>query len=139
MRIASLDARFGLPPARLGVGYSPAGLAQLVDLVGPGAVNEMVFTADLIDASTAARWGLVNHVVARTELESFVLSKAATIAARAPMSIQAAKLSVKARLSGDPQDWFRANEAAAACLGSNDYREGIRAFGEKRSPDFKGN
>lgn len=137
-RIAAEDSQFGLPPARLGVGYSPTGIGSLVDLIGPAAVNEMVFTADLIDAVTAARWGLVNHVVGVGELGTFVRAKAATIARRAPMSQYAAKLAVQAHLSPTDANRSAATAAADACLVSADYREGVAAFNDKRSADFTG-
>ncbi len=137
-RIGANDSKFGLPPAGLGVGYSPAGIGALVDLIGPAAVNEMVFTADLIDSATAARWGLINHVVPAAELDDFVNAKARSIAARAPMSQYAAKLAVNAHLSPSDQTRQAAAKAAEACLGSNDYLEGIAAFVEKRPAKFTG-
>jgi len=137
-RIAADNSQFGLPPARLGVGYSPTGIGALVDLVGPAAVNEMVFTADLIDSDTAARWGLVNHVVPVAELGGFVESKALSIAQRAPMSQHAAKLAVRAHLDSTDGNHAAAEAAAESCLTSADYREGIVAFNEKRAPRFIG-
>lgn len=137
-RIAAEGSTFGLPPARLGVGYSPAGIGALVDLVGPAAVNEMVFTADLIDSATAARWGLVNHVVRAEELQSFVARMANSIASRAPMSQYAAKLAVVAHLNPSETNREAAHQAAEDCLRSQDYAEGIAAFVEKRPAKFKG-
>lgn len=137
-RIAAVGSRFGLPPARLGVGYSPAGIGALVDLVGPAAVNEMVFTADLIDSATAARWGLVNHIVPVDELAGFVAKMANSIASRAPLSQYAAKRAVLAHLDPTEANREAARLAAQDCLTSEDYAEGIAAFVGKRPAKFKG-
>lgn len=139
VRYSAEDAVFCLPPARLGVGYGPSGIGTLVDLLGPAVTKEIIYTADHYDAQTALRWGLVNQVVAKDQLDSFVAERAAMISSRAPLSQKAAKLAVADHLR-DP-DRRRRHELVAAlqeCARSDDLTEGIAAFGQKRPPVFRG-
>ncbi len=139
VRYSADGGRFGLPPARLGIGYSAAGLGRLVDLVGPAVAKELVYTAEWYDAETALRWGLVNHVRPASELEAWVTDQARIMASRAPLTQRAAKLAVDDHLR--PADRRRPEEvgqAIAACFASADHAEGVAAFLEKRPPRFTG-
>ena len=139
IRFAAQDAVFGLPPARLGIGYSAAGVGVLVDTVGPAAAKELIFTAEWIDAAKALRWGLVNDVVDGAELDRFVADRASIIASRAPLSQLAAKRAVANHLAvaGERND-PAVEELIHRCIASDDYQEGITAFLEKRPPRFTG-
>ncbi|HYB12266.1 MAG TPA: enoyl-CoA hydratase [Myxococcota bacterium] len=139
LRFASEDARFAIPAARLGLGYGEAGIRILVDLVGPSCAKEILFTARLLDAPHALRMGLVNGVFPKASLEQEVRSSAQVIAENAPLTLAAVKR-VVAEFARDEASRDRVATAAAvrACFESEDYREGVRAFLEKRRPRFQG-
>lgn len=139
IRIASDTARFGIPAAKLSVGYPYQAVEQLVALCGPGHAAEILFAGRRIDAAEAARIGLVNRVVPKAELEVEVRSLAADIAANAPLSHVASKLSVRAAArGGTPGNLAAIHGAIAAAWASDDHREGTRAFLERRPPRFTG-
>ncbi len=139
MRICSDNARFAIPAARLGLGYYYDDLKRLVDMVGPSFTKEIFFTARQFDAIEARDMGLVDRIVPDAELEDYVANYAATIAANAPMTIQAVK---KAVLEGakdpDDRDVALCDRMVDVCNASEDYNEGRRAFMEKRKPVFVG-
>ena len=139
LRIAGAGARFAMTPARLGLGYTLDDVQSLVDRIGAAAAREMLFTGRLFDAAEAERMGFVNRVVPDTELDATVDACAEEIAANAPLSIRAIKVAIgEALKSPADRDRARCDALAAACNASEDYREGQRAFAERRSPEFRG-
>ena len=139
LRICSDNSRFGIPAAKLGLGYSYSGIKRLVDVVGPALAKEIFFTARQFDAEEARVMGLVNRVVPGAELENYVKSYAETIANNAPLTVKAAKFIIKEALKDESKrDLARCAELVEQCFTSNDYTEGRRAFMEKRPPAFTG-
>ena len=139
IRIASDDSQFGIPAARLGIAYGFDMVRALVDLVGPAQAHMILMTGDRFDAREAERFGLVNKVVPVDQLDAAVAKLAATMASNAPLSLKTNKTTVKAVLRDRADRDMEAIRAAmAACFDSADYREGRRAFMEKRKPAFTG-
>lgn len=139
IRIAAENARFGIPAAKLGLGYGLSRAKPLVDLIGPAYAKEMFFTARQFDAAEAREMGLVNRVVPAAQLKETVAEMARTIAANAPLTVRAAKLVVRELLKDpDKRDLARCEAAVEECFASSDYREGQAAFLEKRKPNFTG-
>jgi enoyl-CoA hydratase/carnithine racemase len=138
IRIAGEDARFGIPAARLGLGYGPSGVRKLMELVGPSFTKEIFFTARHFSAAEARGMGLVNRVVANDALEDFTRQYCATIADNAPLTTHALKRTVSELLQGEQGDLEACHRLVQACFDSEDYVEGRRAFMEKRRPIFRG-
>ena len=139
LRVAADDAVFGIPAARLSIGYGVEGLRRIVELVGLSATREIMFTARRYNAAEALRMGLINQMVPAAELDSFAADYVDSIAGNAPLTIAAAK-SALGQLALDPEarDWSRTDAAIAVCATSEDHVEGTRAFLEKRRPAFAG-
>ncbi len=140
LRIASDDARFGIPAARLGLGYHYKGMDKLMKLVGPSYTKELFFTARTdFSAQDALRMGLVNQVVPKAELERFTRDYALTMSRNAPLTLRSAKASVEQLLRPSAErDLAMLDRLITDCFNSQDYQEGVRAFGEKRRPQFQG-
>jgi enoyl-CoA hydratase len=139
LRICGQSSRFGVPAAKLGLGYGFDSLKRLIELIGPSFTKEVFFTARLFSAAEACAMGLVNRVLPDEEVEAYVADYARTITENAPLTIGAVKAIVGEALK-DPEarDLARCKELVDACFASQDYIEGRRAFMEKRRPQFVG-
>ena len=139
LRICSDNSRFAVPAAKLGLGYSYAGLRRLIDVVGPAFAREIFYTARQFDTEEARLMGLVNRVVPADELESYVKNYAETIAANAPLTVKAVKYIVGEVMKDESKrNVARCAELVEQCFASKDFIEGRRAFMEKRKPAFTG-
>jgi enoyl-CoA hydratase/carnithine racemase len=139
MRFASDDSRFGVPAAKLSVGYRFAGIRRLAELVGPAYTAEIFYTGRQFTAQEALAMGLVNRLLPSAELDKFVMDYAATLAGNAPLTLAAVKQCL-IELRKDPvdRDLELCQKMVEACFASQDYVEGRTAFMEKRKPAFKG-
>jgi enoyl-CoA hydratase/carnithine racemase len=140
LRLAADDARFGVPAARLGLGYHYRGMEKLMQLVGPAYAKEIFFTARTdFSAQDALRMGLVNQVVPKADLLAFTRDYALTIGRNAPLTIRSAKATVEQlQRPVEQRDLALLDRLIADCFNSQDYQEGVRAFSEKRRPQFQG-
>ena len=139
IRIATPDSRFGIPAAKLGLGYEYDGLAKLARVVGPARARDIMFSARFMGAEEATRMGLVNFVHEREEIERETVAYAARIAGNAPLTVKAAKAAINAWERGGREDEVETVAGLVdACFDSEDYKEGRRAFKDKRTPDFRG-
>jgi len=137
LRIAAEDARFGIPAAKMGLGYRASSMKKLVETVGAPFAREIMITARQFNATEALRMGLVHHVVPVSELESFTKRFCDDIAANAPLTIRAAKRIIR-EVSKKDYDAAACDAWVKECFASEDYAEGRRAFMEKRKPQFRG-
>ena len=139
IRLAAEDARFGVPAAKLGLGYRFGGIKRLSDLVGPQFAAEIFYTARQFSAQEALAMNLVNRLLPVAELEKYTRDYATTIVNNAPMTIAAVKRSLL-EYAKDPEqrDLDAVQSMVDACFASEDYIEGQTAFMEKRKPAFKG-
>ena len=141
LRLASEEARVGMPPARLGLVYSHTGLRTFIDAIGAARTRELFFSARNVSAQQAERWGLVNEIVPADELAERGVEYAAGIAALAPLSQRGNKRVISELLAAegglDPEVEAELVALREACFRSDDFYEGVNAFAEKRDPRWR--
>lgn len=139
LRLSGASGRFGIPAARVGLGYRLTAIQNLVNTVGQAKARELFFTARQILADEAQAIGLVQRVVPDEELAALVSDYCNTISANAPLTIRAGKRMMRELLKpGDELDVAVCTAWLRECFDSQDYIEGRRAFMEKRKPAFQG-
>ncbi|HEY4809644.1 MAG TPA: enoyl-CoA hydratase-related protein [Solirubrobacteraceae bacterium] len=142
LRVAQAGIKLGMPPAKLGLVYSHTGLRRFIDAIGAARARELFLLGSYIDADTALSWGLVNRVAAAEELEVTALALAVELAGNAPLSQTGNKRVIEALLRAEgelPADVeAELIELRRASFASQDLREGMRAFGERRAPQWRG-
>jgi enoyl-CoA hydratase/carnithine racemase len=137
IRVAADDARFGIPAAKMGLGYRASSMKNLVEVVGAAYAREIMITARQFSATEAKEMGLLNKVVPVAELEKAVSEYTQSIAANAPLTMRTAKRIIR-ELGRLDYDAAKTRAWAKECFDSEDYKEGRKAFMEKRKPVFKG-
>jgi enoyl-CoA hydratase/carnithine racemase len=142
LRIASGAGKLGMPPAKLGLTYSHTGLRRFLDAIGEPRTRELFLLGRYIDAQTAHSWGLVNWVVPHEDLEDAALELARQLAANAPLAMRGNKRVLRELLRAeatiDPDTERELLELRESSFASDDLREGVAAFTEKRAPSWKG-
>jgi enoyl-CoA hydratase/carnithine racemase len=140
--VARDGIQLGMPPAKLGLVYSHTGLRKFLDAIGEPRTRELFLLGRAIDAATALDWGLIHRVVGESDLEETALELAEELAANAPLSISGNKRVLRELLSAagelDPAVEAELIALRKACFASEDLREGVRAFAEKRPARWKG-
>lgn len=138
MRVASENARLGLPEVSLGVIPGYGGTQRLAQLVGKGKAIEMIATASMITAAEALDWGLLNHVVPQDQLKIKCEEIASRVCKNSPNAIRSAIKAVNAGFQKDVNGFAEEIKEFGNCFGTEDFSEGTTAFIEKRKPDFTG-
>jgi enoyl-CoA hydratase/carnithine racemase len=142
LRVAAAAVKLGMPPAKLGVVYTHTGIRKFIDAIGASRTRELFLVGRRIDAATALSWGLVNELAAAEELASTTLALASEIAGNAPLAQAGNKRVIRAVLDGQaalaPAVERELLELRLDSYRSDDFREGVRAFAEKRPPRWVG-
>jgi enoyl-CoA hydratase/carnithine racemase len=142
VRIAARGVKLGMPPAKIGLIYSHTGLKKFIEVCGVANTSELFYVGRNVDSDRALQMGLVNRVVERGGLEETALAMAREIGANAPLSLAGNKNVIRALREhpGTMPAQLQAQlvELRESCFRSDDFREGVRAFGEKRAPEWQG-
>jgi enoyl-CoA hydratase/carnithine racemase len=141
LRVCAVSAKLGMPPAKLGLIYGHTGLERFIDVIGVARTRELFLTGRNVDAGRAERMGLVNWTVGDDEVEAESLELASEIAANAPLSMTGNKRAIEtlARFTRlTPEQERELVELRESCFTSEDFREGVAAFAEKRKPRWRG-
>lgn len=138
LRFAAEGAKFGVPAARLSIVYNVESTAPLVHLVGPSRAKDILFSARTFDAAEAFAMGAVNRVLPVDELERYTYEYLGKVAVNAPLTVQGAKAVIAAILENNPETIRAVDQRTLDAFDSQDYREAVRAFLEKRPPRFGG-
>ena len=139
IRICSEKSKFAMPAAKLSLGYPFSSIKRLFDVMGPGMAKHFMFTAEKISAGEALACGLVQKLVSEENIVTYVRDYALTISQNAPLTIKAMKqIGIEILKNPDERDLLLCEQLASACFDSEDYKEGRKAFMEKRKPNFKG-
>jgi enoyl-CoA hydratase/carnithine racemase len=142
LRVAAAGIRVGMPPAKLGLVYSHTGIQKFLDTIGAGRTRELFLVGRNIPVQTALDWGLVNEVVDGAAVQERALELAGEIAANAPLSLRGNRRIIRELLAArgrlDPEVERELVELRRACFASEDFREGVRAFAEKRPARWSG-
>lgn len=139
VRIAAADAVFRMPAGRLGLGYNYTGIKRFTQIIGAAGTADIFFSARKFDAADALAMGFVNRVVPLADFDREVAAYCELIAENAPLTLAAAKFAIRQTgMDAAARDMDQAARMIEACFDSEDYREGRRAFMEKRKPNFQG-
>jgi enoyl-CoA hydratase/carnithine racemase len=142
LRMAATGAKLGMPPAKLGLVYSHTGIRKFIDAIGVARTRELFFTGRNVSAAVALEWGMVTELAPPEKLAERAVAFAAEIAANAPLSLAGNKRVITELLSAegelDPEVEDELVALREACFRSEDFYEGVRAFAEKRAPEWQG-
>jgi enoyl-CoA hydratase/carnithine racemase len=139
LRFAADGSRYGIPAAKLSIMYDFNAVQQLVDLVGPAYAKDILYSARTVNADEAFRIGLVQRLLPADELETYTYDYLRTVAANAPLSVRGAKVQLQAIFEGlNDESREEMRDLRLRSFETEDYKEGTRAFLEKRPPQFQG-
>ena len=142
LRMAATGAKLGMPPAKLGLVYSHTGVRKFIDAIGVTRTRDLFFTGRNVSAATALEWGMVTEIAPADRLAERAVAYAAEIAANAPLSLAGNKRVITELLAAEGRLDPAVEEALVAlreaCFRSEDFYEGVRAFAEKRAPEWQG-